>query len=315
MPTTIEDLPREVLLHILDLRTSHLWIWPRYSTLSQLSLVSRSFRVPAQALLSRSIFIKRMHTATSLIESGGGDLVTEEVSLAGNWGLGESLGLVGGVVDKCRGMRTLKLDSFFSPFPVEMLMSPALSNLTSLDLQNVLDVHYPYTSASLHLPFQLTHLRLHNLGHFSLHLLTAILASPSLTHVTFSIHPASVQLDQDLSHHFDLAKSVTHFTTTRVPPDLAEQTRLQHLSLIYTPDHDFVPALETLKGKLKVLEVPGLGSMEVMMEALALPALDRLEELELASEEWVKTLPGWMEFMRLMEKRKIRLRYKHLPER
>mgnify|MGYP001576862249 FL=1 len=112
MVATLDSLPPELLLRIAELRIGPLWAYPRNEALKTLSLTSRAWRMPAQALLHHYVFIKTRECADSLIHGQApGQFHTHELDIVGNCDLTSTQ--TGDVVRSRIGVRVLRLRSFY----------------------------------------------------------------------------------------------------------------------------------------------------------------------------------------------------------
>lgn len=191
MPTTVQDLPFELLEHILDAASLDYDLESPKSTrqrndfLRDCSLISRSFRCPAQACLWAAVRVHNPNTAKKVLSSPVlGMYATRQLDLAGVHAGHEGLSgtTAARLLGKIRGVRWLRLadfgrlsarvlqnDNLAGASPALVQSSPSLDNahsFLSAGLQTlVLMTAFPDKTtvlSALRFPFHLRTLHLFN---------------------------------------------------------------------------------------------------------------------------------------------------------
>ncbi|BGP27663.1 proteophosphoglycan 5 [Rhodotorula toruloides] len=327
MPTSLRDLPFELLEHILDLASAHRDLDSpasarlRNDFLRDCSLVSRSFRCPAQACLWAAVRVHNPHTAKKVLSSPVlGMFATAKLDLAGVHAGNEGLSgtTAARLLAKIRGVRWLRLADF-GRLSARVLQNDNLSGLQTLVLMTAFP-DKPSVLSSLRFPFHLRVLHLFNRSYgpsilpilfsasrYSLTSLTLLTNStsasyPSLTAAFPSVAPnlrfLSLQhrASRDLTSLFSLLTNLTHLEchfAVDLPATLDSLPRTGRLSTLSLElDYNLLDVANVLTSRLdgpvlcnlRVLRIPRAPLRDEFREFGGQPLLDKCAEKRITVE-------------------------------
>ncbi|KAM0790339.1 hypothetical protein ACM66B_003224 [Microbotryomycetes sp. NB124-2] len=268
--TTIESLPSELLLLILDFACplgctqSTQSARTRYSWLLSTSFVSKRFTRPCQALLYSSVTISKSSTATKWLSSPLlGTYATRELDLVGvHSGSGLSGTTATKIISKAVGVRWLRL-SDFKRLSCRLLASESLSYLDTLILQTPFPDKDTVVEA-LNLPFRLRKLHVYNRAY-----------EPRLLHKI---------LDSSRGSLISLQLSITH--SAMAYPGLmsgfpAVAPTLKRLMLHHSPPNELIEML-SLCPRLEHVQCHPSTNIAVLLDSLHMDV--RLRSLEVRTD-------------------------------
>ncbi|BGP43484.1 hypothetical protein JCM10449v2_007519 [Rhodotorula kratochvilovae] len=299
MPTGIQDLPFELIEHVLDLASrgydldSAKSAAARSLYLRECSLVSRQWRAPAQACLWASLRIHSPATAKKVLGSPVlGMYGTRELDLAGVHAGHEGLSgtTAARLLGKIKGVRWLRLADF-GRLSARVLQHDNLAGLKTLLLMTSFP-DKPATIAALRIPFHLRTLHLFNRSYANGLLPTLFAASShslsSLTLLTGSGSPSYAAL---VSAFPLVAPNLVHLSLQHRPSPLltssfALLTRLTHLECHFAVDLasvlDALPPTGTLETLALELDYNLADISTLLLRRLAAaPALSSLRALRI----------------------------------
>ncbi|GAA5985361.1 hypothetical protein JCM10908_006946 [Rhodotorula pacifica] len=298
MPTSIQDLPFELLERILVYAVprydpdSPRTLTSRQTFLRDCSLVSRQFRCPSQAVLWSVVRVHATATAKRLLSSPVlGMYGSHHVDLAGVHAGSEGLSgtVAGRVLAKVRGVQILRL-SDFGRLSARVLQNESLTGLRTLDLMT----SFPDKAsviAALHVPFHLRELRLFNRS-YGTTILPVLFhtCAHSLISLTVSMGPGSPSYTSLLDGFPLIAPNLVHFSLQHRPSPaftdlLGLLTRLAVLECNFAVDLattlDALPATSNLRVLVIELDFNLQQAAAILLARLEQPVLAGLKTLRI----------------------------------